>query len=543
MNTITTPFRDCTISAAATTWIGKRQKQEDRVAICPIDTQGTPAMLALLTDGMGGMGNGDLAADLIVNGYTDCYRKEVGTTQHATYLSRAYNSPQEVQNDKETGYNLLQECLMAGNQSLAQEKQKGEMTEGSGATLIALHITPGAIWWQSIGDSLLYLQRGDEIRKINTPHTWGRLLDRQLERGLISQEEADSQKHIRHALSSAVCGTNIPEIEYSINDLQIGDRYIIASDGLQPLIDEGWETMLNNPTLRQAPADTVCQTLMDALKSIEYEYQDNASFIVLDILPPQQNTDVEHLLLYPIGATPLGSVDSAESTDSVTILNPTFPTLPPVPAAAEQDNAAPAPTSTEPEPTSATEPPTTQPEPEPTSVPEPPTTQPEPEPTSVPEPLTTQPEPEPISATEPPTTQPEPEPISVPEPESVTLPEKEAATDSETEGAELQKSAWSFLGATLVLLICTWVICGYTIGPELENNQQFSMLKKSWEILPSFSKISSDTAKAPVAEPPAEQAPAAPAQQAPAGSGSAAPAPAESPAQQAPAGSNPVEQA
>ncbi len=495
MNTIITPFRDCTISAAATTWIGKRQKQEDRVAICPIDTQGAPAMLALLTDGMGGMGNGDLAADLIVSGYTDCYRKEVNTTQHTTYLSRAYDSPQDVQNDKETGHTLLQECLLAGNQNLALEKQKGEMTEGSGATLIALHVTPGAIWWQSIGDSLLYLQRGDEIRKINTPHTWGRLLDRQLECGLITQEEADSQKHIRHALSSAVCGTNIPEIEYSINDLQIGDRYIIASDGLQPLIDEGWETMLNNPSLRQAPADTVCQNLMEALKSIEYEYQDNASFIVLDILPPQQSAEVDFLPFCTFEATP-GS--STQTTDSDTILNPTFPTQQSAPATEEPDCSA--------EPATIPEPPAPLPEQEPATTPEQePSPLPEQEPSPLPEPPATLPEQEPSPLPEPPATLPEQEPVIIPEPESVTLPDAESTPDSETDGNELKKSTLSFLGATLVLIVCTWVICGYTIGPELASNHQFPLLKKSWEVLPSFATaspdLSPDTPETTTAEP------------------------------------------
>ncbi|MBR2126103.1 MAG: protein phosphatase 2C domain-containing protein [Akkermansia sp.] len=290
MITMKTTFRECTVSAAAIKWIGLRERQEDQVEFCTGPCVEAPCMLALLADGMGGMGNGDVAGALIVNGYLEHYRRAACTVEQVDYLRLANSAPLAVADDHETGFELLAECLQVANNSLAEEKLKGGMTEGAGATLIALHVTPGGIWWQSIGDSLLYHIQGATVNKINVAHNWGQLIDRDLQAGIITPEQAEGQRHMRHALHSAVCGTVIPEIQYCRTPLQVGDRFIIASDGLQPLIDAGWEHMLHVPELRDASAAEVCEILIEALQCVEYPYQDNTAIAVLDILPPVETT-------------------------------------------------------------------------------------------------------------------------------------------------------------------------------------------------------------------------------------------------------------
>lgn len=284
--TIKVTFRNCTICATATKWIGQRERQEDRIGLCPGPDESAPALLILLADGMGGMGNGDIAGEIIIKSYASHYHQAVNTTLQTDYLRLANSAPSTVEDDYETGRELLEECLNAANQRLAQEKLKGYMTEGAGATLIALYVTPGTIWWQSIGDSLLYHQRDSQINKINIAHNWGRLIDLDLQSGALTPQEATSQQHLRNTLSSAICGTHIPEIQYGRTELQTGDRFIIASDGLQPLINSGWEHMLNTPEIRNATSDTACKALIESLQNMNYPHQDNTAIIVLDILPP-----------------------------------------------------------------------------------------------------------------------------------------------------------------------------------------------------------------------------------------------------------------
>lgn len=290
MITMKTTFRECTVSAAAIKWIGLRERQEDQVEFCAGPGAEAPCMLALLADGMGGMGNGDVAGAVIVNGYLEHYRRAACTVEQVDYLRLANSAPLAVADDHETGFELLAECLQAANNALAEEKLRGGMTEGAGATLIALHMTPGGIWWQSVGDSLLYHIQGETVHKINEAHNWGRLIDRDLQAGIITPGQAEGQRHMRHALHSAVCGMVIPEIQYCRTPLQVGDRFIIASDGLQPLIDAGWEQMLRVPELRYASAAEACEILMEALQRVEYPYQDNTAIAVLDILPPVEDT-------------------------------------------------------------------------------------------------------------------------------------------------------------------------------------------------------------------------------------------------------------
>lgn len=253
------------VRAAGAQWLGTRQKQEDYIFLSPSDTSPKQhTFLAVLADGMGGMGDGDKASHTI--------------TEHFVRAFTADNRGDLVA------------ALKAANASLAAAKTEGKITPDAGATLVALSMDHRQIRWLSVGDSLLYRQRGTEITKLNNAHTWQWELNRRVKSGEMTQDQAEAAPGPRQALYAAVCGDEV----ISAADVSQGspycegDRFIIASDGLLPFIEQGWESFLNSPESRKASPAALRDALLDKIKRLQLPNQDNTSVIVVDIVPSEQ---------------------------------------------------------------------------------------------------------------------------------------------------------------------------------------------------------------------------------------------------------------
>lgn len=265
MESLITTLPQFHVSASGGQWIGTREYQEDYIALCP-RMEDAPAqhLLAVLADGMGGMGDGDKASRLIVNTF--------------------------VKSHTEMGRDLIK-SLSKANATIGELKRHGAITDGAGATFIAVEITEEGISWVSVGDSLLYLQKGDSIRKLNNAHTWEWELEQRVKMGKMTQAEADAAPGPRNALFAAVCGDNIEAVDIANpHSCEPGDRIIICSDGFSPLVQQGWEKWLNSPEIRQASARQARKALTAELQKLNRSNQDNASIIIIDIVSKSQDT-------------------------------------------------------------------------------------------------------------------------------------------------------------------------------------------------------------------------------------------------------------
>lgn len=256
------------ISVGCAQWIGAREMQEDRISAGVADERQT--LLALLADGMGGEADGHLAAE--------CVTQNV----ESEFFSSSNNG-------KLPADERLHQALLLANIALGKKKKARHIDADAGCTLIALTASQEGLCWLSVGDSLLYRQYGNSVEKLNTAHTWEWELARRVVKGTMTAEEAVACPILPHALFSAVVGENtIAEVERSaMSPCRLGERYIIASDGLQPLIDNTWENLLLSPDMRDATPQQAADKLMHTLKALQLRDQDNASTIVLDILPPR----------------------------------------------------------------------------------------------------------------------------------------------------------------------------------------------------------------------------------------------------------------
>jgi PPM family protein phosphatase len=103
--------------------------------------------------------------------------------------------------------------------------------EGSGTTLTALLWSGSRLGLVHIGDSRAYLLRGGELFQITHDDT---LVQSMMDDGKLTEAEAASHPD-RALLSKALTGDVSPGVE--VRDGQVGDRYLLSSDGLHTVVD------------------------------------------------------------------------------------------------------------------------------------------------------------------------------------------------------------------------------------------------------------------------------------------------------------------
>lgn len=179
--------------------------------------------LAILADGMGGYNAGEVASGM-------------ATTLLATELEAAFNAIAPYVVDAETGKPFAHRCLVnkvaTTNSSIYNAAQSQPQYAGMGTTLVAALFYDNRVTVAHVGDSRLYRLRNEVLAPITRDHS---LLQEQIDSGMISPEEARHSQN-RNLVTRAV-GVD-PEVDTEISDrpVQIGDIYLLCSDGLNDMV-------------------------------------------------------------------------------------------------------------------------------------------------------------------------------------------------------------------------------------------------------------------------------------------------------------------
>ena len=79
-----------------------------------------------------------------------------------------------------------------------------------------------------VGDSRIYRVRGGEVEQLTGDHT---LIAWQLKQGLITAEEAKTSRH-RNVITRAVGNREYVQVDTLVTAVELGDTYLLCSDGL-----------------------------------------------------------------------------------------------------------------------------------------------------------------------------------------------------------------------------------------------------------------------------------------------------------------------
>jgi len=209
--------------------------------------------LLVVADGMGGHRGGATASRL------------AGETVKAQYLgSETYDIAQ-----------ALRESLTRANARIFTESQANPDLRGMGTTTSALVVKDNQAWFAHVGDSRIYLVRGDEIRQITEDHS---LVASMVREGLLTPKEAET--HPRRNVLQRSMGVG-EDVEIDVSGpfpIQQNDVFVLCSDGLHGLVRE--------PELKQIAGLPIDQAATEYVRlALSRGAPDNVTVIVAKIVP------------------------------------------------------------------------------------------------------------------------------------------------------------------------------------------------------------------------------------------------------------------
>jgi len=224
---------------------GRRSEQQDSYDSVWLPAE--KAWLLLLADGMGGHADGGLASKLAVERFASAFAvarsAEMGLRQ------------------------AFEAALERANAQIAAEQRDRPERESMGTTLVAAHLSSNGVAWISVGDSPLWLYRGNSLYRLNEDHSL-RALAR------------EGAKVSGNMLQSALNGHPVEIVDCQDTPIALyeSDLLLLASDGLLTLDEKDIAGEIGRNARNGSEA--VAQALLNAVEQQKKDNQDNCTVIL-----------------------------------------------------------------------------------------------------------------------------------------------------------------------------------------------------------------------------------------------------------------------
>ena len=230
--------------------------------------------LAILADGMGGGNAGEVASGM-------------ATTLLANDLKQTWGSvsPSDVAGiaGRTRAFTLLKQKIAIANESIFHAAEHQPQYAGMGTTLVVALFYDNRVAVAHIGDSRLYRLRGGSLQQLTKDHS---LLQMQIDSGVITREDAKHSKQ-KNIVTRALGVEAQVEAEIHEHDVRQGDVYVLCSDDLHDMIEEG--DIVKTLSAPGVKLDAAAKTLVQ--KANDNGGKDNVSVILVkargDFRPPK----------------------------------------------------------------------------------------------------------------------------------------------------------------------------------------------------------------------------------------------------------------
>lgn len=193
--------------------IGRRRpSNEDAVKVLP------EFNFYMLADGVGGNKSGEIASKSALDALEKFVR----------------HNPPEWLGGREEIFRYFKSAVNYVNQVIIKLSDVKPQYSGMATTLSFAYINNGSLYIANIGDSRVYIVRGNEIKQITEDHTYVNDL---VKMGAISRQEAGH--HARKNVITRAIGENANnEPDCFSVPVQTGDKILLCSDGLYDEVDD-----------------------------------------------------------------------------------------------------------------------------------------------------------------------------------------------------------------------------------------------------------------------------------------------------------------
>ena len=195
-----------------------RKNNEDSCLLAPeLD-------LAIVADGMGGHNSGEVASSLAVKVTRDKYES----------MKRTGMKPNPYNDKVSLEANQLGFAVQLANAVIYEAGSAGPENKGMGTTLSAALLNGSKLSIAHIGDSRIYLLRGDAIQQLTEDHS---LVMEHVKKGLLTREQAEVSP-LQNILTRALGTQKAPAVDLLETELEEGDRLLFCTDGLFKAVKE-----------------------------------------------------------------------------------------------------------------------------------------------------------------------------------------------------------------------------------------------------------------------------------------------------------------
>lgn len=239
--------------AYSVTNVGKSRTVNQDYVLCEVCAVGCLPNLFLVADGMGGHNGGDFASRFCVN------------------TVRAFV---EEQKDAQV-VSVLREAIGKANHDLLEEASQQPDLIGMGTTMVAATIDGNDLYVANVGDSRLYIQRGNELEQITEDHS---LVEVMIRNGELKREEARFHPQ-KNVITRALGGSAEVDVDFFEVDLSDADRILMCSDGLSNMIDD--KEIADIMSCHAGHVEDMVRELVD--RANEYGGKDNITALVIEL--------------------------------------------------------------------------------------------------------------------------------------------------------------------------------------------------------------------------------------------------------------------
>jgi protein phosphatase len=176
--------------------------------------------LYVVCDGMGGRNAGEIASRLAV----DVIQKHMREARDNASLPMIGESSRQFS----VQTNRLASAIRLANQVIYNAARSQPGQEGMGTTVVSALLNGSVLSVAHVGDSRLYLMRGETIQPLTADHS---LVAEQVRRGILTEEEAERSPQ-KNIITRALGVDETVEVELDEIPVMSGDSLLLCSDGL-----------------------------------------------------------------------------------------------------------------------------------------------------------------------------------------------------------------------------------------------------------------------------------------------------------------------
>lgn len=221
--------------------------------------------IAVLADGMGGHQAGEIASRMAVEQVLkQMKRRLIGKTDRPITSSQMLS--------------LVSNTILTSNRKIFEASEEISCQHGMGTTVVAAVVDGSHLYAGHVGDSRLYLYRGNQLKRITKDHS---LVQDLIDKGFYTEDEARTAS-INHVVTRALGTAEDVEVDILQEEAEQDDLFLLCSDGLSDMLsDKVIEKVLgeSDTTLDERAQSLVAMANLNGGK-------DNVSVILIKVQPP-----------------------------------------------------------------------------------------------------------------------------------------------------------------------------------------------------------------------------------------------------------------